>query len=88
MSTLGPLFGIFGSCIGIVGCFKGASGDIWSLYLRMMSDFSEALFPTCLALLVAIPAFAAWHIFRARVDRMDDEARLAILELESQLARM
>jgi len=57
-------------------------------FARLAGDFSISLSHVCVALLVAVPASAARRVLQVEVDRLDEEMRVAILDLEKHLAHM
>jgi biopolymer transport protein ExbB len=62
-----PFVGLLGTVVGIIGAFKqlDASRGAWTDGL--MSEIGEALIATAVGLLVALPAIAAFNLFRGVV---------------------
>jgi biopolymer transport protein TolQ len=48
--------GFFGTCIGMVLAFRGCGGEKWACLAATVEGISEALTPTALGLIVAVPA--------------------------------
>src|SRR5690606_6330946 len=67
LSTVGsnaPFVGLLGTVIGIVKAFQELDHSGGALTDGLMSDIGEALIATAVGLLVALPAIAAFNVFR------------------------
>lgn len=78
LGTLGsnaPFVGLLGTVIGIVNAFRQLDASSGALTEGLMSEIGEALIATAAGLLVALPAIAAFNLFRrvvqTRVTRAD-----------------
>ncbi|MEN9579188.1 MAG: hypothetical protein RJA70_2197 [Pseudomonadota bacterium] len=59
-----PFVGLLGTVIGIIGAFQELDRSQGALTTGLMSEIGEALLATAVGLLVALPAIAAYNIFR------------------------
>lgn len=85
-----PFVGLLGTVVGIIGAFRqlDASRGAWTDGL--MSEIGEALVATAVGLLVALPAIAAFNMFRAmaqtRLARADALRRCVLGHLHARRA--
>jgi biopolymer transport protein ExbB len=85
-----PFVGLLGTVVGIIGAFRqlDASRGAWTDGL--MSEIGEALVATAVGLLVALPAIAAFNMFRAmaqtRLARADALRRRMLGHLHARKA--
>lgn len=91
LSTVGsnaPFVGLLGTVIGIVKAFQELDHSGGALTDGLMSDIGEALIATAVGLLVALPAIAAFNIFRrviqARMAETEVMRHLVVAKLKSQ----
>ncbi|MGH7132293.1 MAG: MotA/TolQ/ExbB proton channel family protein [Phycisphaerales bacterium] len=71
LSDLGPMLGLLGTVIGIVGAFAAlGSGEGAAKSSKLAGNMSEALVNTALGLSVAIPCLVAHAMFKRRTDRL------------------
>lgn len=71
LSDLGPMLGLLGTVIGIVGAFAAlGTGEGAAKSSRLAGNMSEALVNTALGLSVAIPCLVAHALFRRRTDSL------------------
>lgn len=78
LSTVGsnaPFLGLLGTVIGIIGAFKELDRSHGALTAGLMSEIGEALVATAVGLVVALPAIAAFNVFRRLI-----AARLSSIE--------
>jgi biopolymer transport protein ExbB len=86
-----PFVGLLGTVIGIIGAFQqlDASRGAWTDGL--MSEIGEALIATAVGLLVALPAIAAFNLFRSvvqtRLARADALRRCVLGQLHARRER-
>jgi biopolymer transport protein ExbB len=83
LSTVGsnaPFVGLLGTVIGIVKAFQELEHSGGALTDGLMSEIGEALIATAVGLLVALPAIAAFNVFRRLV-----QARMAETEVMRHL---
>lgn len=70
-----PFVGLLGTVIGIIGAFHQLGQSQGALSEGLMSEIGEALVATAVGLLVALPAIAAFNMFRrviqTRLSRAD-----------------
>lgn len=71
IATIAPLLGLMGTIIGMIGAFQtvsvvGSLGDASML----AEDISHALVTTAAGLVVAVPAIACHHLFKARTNKL------------------
>lgn len=79
LSTVGsnaPFVGLLGTVIGIVRAFQELDRSGGALSDGLMSEIGEALIATAVGLLVALPAIAAFNVFRRLI-----QARMAETEM-------
>lgn len=74
-----PFVGLLGTVIGIIGAFGELQRTEGMLSPRLMAEIGEALGATAVGLLVALPAVAAFNLFRRVV-----EQRIARTEMVRQ----
>lgn len=85
-----PFVGLLGTVVGIIGAFRqlDASRGAWTDGL--MSEIGEALVATAVGLLVALPAIAAFNLFRSlaqtRLARADTLRRCVLGHLHARKA--
>jgi len=78
--TAGPMLGILGTVIGIIGAFNQLSGNRAELDLSDLGgDIGEALITTAAGITVALLTLLPYNLFRAQADR-------SLSRLESLLA--
>lgn len=83
-----PFVGLLGTVVGIIGAFRqlDASRGAWTDGL--MSEIGEALVATAVGLLVALPAIAAFNLFRSlaqtRLARADTLRRCMLGHLHAR----
>ncbi|WOO39364.1 MotA/TolQ/ExbB proton channel family protein [Rubellicoccus peritrichatus] len=71
IATISPLLGLLGTIIGMIESFQkvalmGDTGDASVL----ADSIGKALITTAIGLVIAIPALAAYHYFRSRLNKM------------------
>jgi biopolymer transport protein ExbB len=67
LATVGsnaPFVGLLGTVVGIVGAFAELDASRGALTEGLMANVGEALVATAVGLLVALPAIAAFNVFR------------------------
>jgi biopolymer transport protein ExbB len=69
-----PFIGLLGTVIGIVGAFRELNVSQGALTEGLMGDIGEALVATAVGLMVALPAIAAFNIFRRIVQTRVSQA--------------
>jgi biopolymer transport protein ExbB len=62
-----PFVGLLGTVVGIIGAFHQLDASRGVLSDGLMSEIGEALVATAVGLLVALPAVAAFNLFRSVV---------------------
>lgn len=86
-----PFVGLLGTVVGIIGAFRqlDASRGAWTDGL--MSEIGEALIATAVGLLVALPAIAAFNLFRGvvqtRLTRADALRRTVLGQMHARRVR-
>jgi biopolymer transport protein ExbB/TolQ len=80
-ATTAPLIGAFGSIFGIIDSFHGCSGAKSTCMAATFDGLSEALLPTALGLLVAVPTQWCCKYMRNELEAFD-------LEMESQAGEL
>lgn len=93
LSTVGsnaPFVGLLGTVVGIVSAFRELNTSGGALTDGLMAHIGEALVATAVGLVVALPAVAAFNVFRrivaTRMARAESLRHLVLAELK-QLAR-
>jgi biopolymer transport protein ExbB len=82
IGNIGPMLGLLGTVWGMIGAFFTiAQKEGMPNPSELAGDIGVALVTTLLGLAVAIPALAAYAIFRNRIDSLTSEAILASQEL-------
>jgi biopolymer transport protein ExbB len=91
LGTLGsnaPFVGLLGTVIGIIGAFHKLDQSHGAWTDGLMSEIGEALIATAVGLLVALPAIAAFNVFRGvvqtRLTRADALRRVVLGQLHAQ----
>ncbi len=79
--------GLFATSIGMIGSFRGRSGDRWTCALATVEALTESVIPTALSLAVAIAASTALAYFAERLTLFDIEMKNGISELTDALIR-
>jgi biopolymer transport protein ExbB len=83
-----PFVGLLGTVIGIIGAFQRLDESRGAWTDGLMSEIGEALIATAVGLLVALPAIAAFNVFRsvvqARLTRADALRRVVLAELHAR----
>lgn len=86
IAALGPMLGLLGTVIGMIGAFGTIGDSEASARSQQLAGYmSIALVTTAEGLLVAIPCTAAFTIFRRRIDRLVAEAGEVVELLASRL---
>lgn len=75
LASNAPFVGLFGTVLGIIRAFKDLSQNAQSANVAVMSGVAEALVATAVGLFVAIPAVAAFNMFKGRVKRATTNAQ-------------
>jgi biopolymer transport protein ExbB len=85
-----PFVGLLGTVVGIIGAFQKLDQSRGAWTDGLMSEIGEALIATAVGLLVALPAIAAFNVFRgmvqARLVRADALRRVVLGQLHAQKA--
>jgi biopolymer transport protein ExbB len=91
LSTVGsnaPFVGLLGTVIGIVRAFQELDRSGGALSDGLMSEIGEALIATAVGLLVALPAIAAFNVFRriiqARMAETETIRHVVVAKLKAQ----
>jgi len=83
-----PFVGLLGTVIGIIGAFRKLDQSRGAWTDGLMSEIGEALIATAVGLLVALPAIAAFNVFRGvvqtRLVRADALRRVVLGQLHAQ----
>lgn len=91
ISQICPLLGFLGSAIGMVICFQAIQLKSNALNPISPGDLAagiwQALLATIAGLLVAIPAYLAYHYFVNRIKNIVAEAQIAATELVNFLSQ-
>src|SRR5579883_2893473 len=64
VASTAPFFGLFGTCIGIINCFRGTVGDKSAYMAATAGYISEALLTTAISLILAIFTYWAYQYLR------------------------
>ncbi|MFQ5914381.1 MAG: MotA/TolQ/ExbB proton channel family protein [Nitrospinota bacterium] len=87
VANLAPMLGLLGTVVGMIKAFhvisQGGTGNPG----LVASGISEALLTTAAGLIVGIPALAAYHYFRSKVDRYVYEMEHISLEILEGVSR-
>jgi len=70
ISAVSPMLGLLGTVLGMIKAFENIAQSGGGNPNLVASGIAEALTTTAAGLIVAIPSLAAYHFFRARVDRL------------------
>ncbi len=83
-----PFVGLLGTVVGIIGAFRQLDQARGAWTDGLMSEIGEALIATAVGLLVALPAIAAFNVFRGvvqtRLTRADALRRVVLGELHAR----
>lgn len=86
IANVAPMLGLLGTVIGMVEAFNTISVSAGGADPRLLaSGIFKALMTTVMGLMVAIPAYFAFGIFRNRVDSLVADATVAAEELMEPL---
>lgn len=92
LSHVVPLFGLLGTAIGFIECFKVIDSRSLVVGVVSVSDLAGgvwvALISTAASLCVAIPGYIAYHYFVYKVNISVLEAERAATELMQALSKM
>lgn len=89
IAALGPMLGLLGTVIGLIGAFGSISQFEGAARSKELAGFmSLALVNTAQGLAVAIPCTAFYAIFRRRIDRLALEAGGVIESVAMPLERL
>ena len=85
VAGLSPLLGLFGTVLGMIESFEmvaiaGSMGDP----ALLASGISKALVTTAFGLFVAIPALAAYHVFKLRTNYLANVLDREVTDLSSR----
>lgn len=85
-----PFVGLLGTVVGIIGAFQKLDQSRGAWTDGLMSEIGEALIATAVGLLVALPAIAAFNVFRSvvqtRLTRADALRRVVLGQLHARRA--
>ena len=84
-ATTAPLVGAFGTIFGIMNSFRGCSGAQSTCMAATFDGLSEALLPTALSLLVAVPTQWCCNYLRNELEAFDLEMENQSVELVNYL---
>ena len=87
IASIAPFLGIFATLLQIADTLRGESGSRLTIYFFTMHWLSEALVPTALSLLVAVPASWSYRHFSNQAEIFKAEMKNTSLELLNCLAR-
>ncbi len=86
-----PFVGLLGTVVGIIGAFQQLDQSRGAWTDGLMSEIGEALIATAVGLLVALPAIAAFNLFRGvvqvRLARADALRRCVLGQLHARKGR-
>ena len=81
-----PFLGVFGTCYGMLTAFKGCGSSKEACMAAILYEYSRALVPPALGVLVAVPAAWVHRYFESEVNSFDLEMESASIELVNYLA--
>lgn len=87
VANLAPMLGLLGTVTGMIKAFHVISQSGAGNPSLVASGISEALLTTAAGLIVGIPALAAYHYFRSKVDRYVYEMEHISLEIIEGVSR-
>lgn len=86
IANVAPMLGLLGTVIGMVQCFNQISVAAGGADPRLLAaGIFQALMTTVMGLMVAIPAYFAFSIFRNRVDALAADASAVAEEIMAPL---
>lgn len=88
VANLTPMLGLLGTVIGMIKAFTVISQSGTGNPGLVASGISEALLTTAAGLIVGIPSLAAYHYFRAKIDRYVYEMEHISLEILEDVYEM
>ncbi len=86
IANLAPMLGLLGTVVGMIRAFNVISQSGTGNPGLVAAGISEALLTTAAGLTVGIPALAAYHFLRARVDKFIHEMESIAMELVQGMA--
>ncbi len=88
VSGTAPLFGIFGTCIGIITSFGPANGDKWTIIFGVIGRLADAPWPSAFGLAVAVTAVWVRSFVQAQTEAFDREMRECCRSLVARLSSL
>jgi len=88
IATVAPMLGFLATVRGVVGSFKGLSGDEHIAAIYMAREIAESLAPTAFGLIVAILAYLGYRYLCDKLEIIDIEMKNISVELVDELARL
>ena len=85
-ASTAPLVGAVGTLLGIVGSFRGSGASRSAILAATSGNLAQALAPTILAFLVAIPAWLGYRYLKSNLEALDLEMRSASVLLVNYLS--
>ena len=85
VAATAPLLGFIGTVSGIIGSFRGVTGNKSTIMAALANCLSQSLVPAALGLAVAIVASVGHQHFRSRLAYIDIEMQHAARTLPNYL---
>lgn len=86
ISTIAPWLGIFATVDGIIGSFRGVTGDRTSAMAALAGFLSEAIWPAAMGLAVGILAFVIHRVLNQQLAILKQQTLLLEAEFTSLLS--
>jgi biopolymer transport protein ExbB len=75
VASTAPYLGLAGTCLGIMGMFRGFEGSTHDFFVIFATEIEAAFMSTAAGLLVAVPAIMSYHCLRALIDSLEPTSR-------------
>jgi len=86
IGSTAPLLGLAGTCVGILGIFRGFSGTRFGAVPSMVFGLDAAFISTAAGILVTVPAIASYNFLCTRIESLEGEVNA--IERRSQPFRL
>jgi biopolymer transport protein ExbD len=73
IASTAPYLGLVGTCVGVLGTFRGYSGTRHDLLVVMVFGLDAAFLSTAAGLLVTVPAIVSYNYLRTRIESLESE---------------
>jgi biopolymer transport protein ExbD len=75
IASTSPYLGLAGTCLGILGIFRGYVGTRYGAVIMTVFGLDAAFISTAAGLLVTVPALVSYNYLRTRVESLESEVK-------------